>query len=58
MVREVPRPGLRIGFGLAWRSVMVGPGLITTGAMVAEKPKKETPMPAGEPGGGMGDMDF
>jgi chaperonin GroEL len=33
--------------------------------MVAEKPKKETPMPAGGPGGGgmggmggMGDMDF
>jgi chaperonin GroEL len=36
--------------------------LITTEAMVAEKPKKETPMPAGGPGGGgmggMGDMDF
>ena len=33
--------------------------LITTEAMVAEKPKKETPMPAGGPGGmgGMGDMD-
>ena len=31
--------------------------LITTEAMVAEKPKKETPAPAG-PGGGMGDMDF
>ena len=35
--------------------------LITTEAMVAEKPKKEAPMPAGGPGGGMGgmgDMDF
>ena len=31
--------------------------LITTEAMVAEKPKKETPMPM-PPGGGMGDMDF
>jgi chaperonin GroEL len=27
--------------------------LITTEAMVAEKPKKETPMPAMPPGGGM-----
>ncbi|MGH6718005.1 MAG: chaperonin GroEL, partial [Alphaproteobacteria bacterium] len=32
--------------------------MITTEAMVAEKPKRETPMPAGGPGGGMGDMDF
>jgi chaperonin GroEL len=34
--------------------------LITTEAMVAEKPKKETPpMPGGGGGmGGMGDMDF
>ena len=33
--------------------------LITTEAMVAEKPKKEPAMPAGGPGGGgMGDMDF
>ena len=39
--------------------------LITTEAMVAEKPKKESPMPAGGPGGGgmggmgdMGDMDY
>jgi chaperonin GroEL len=35
--------------------------LITTEAMVAEKPKKESPMPAGGAGGGMGgmgDMDF
>ncbi len=31
--------------------------LVTTEAMVAEKPEKKTPMPAG-PGGGMGDMDF
>jgi chaperonin GroEL len=30
--------------------------LITTEAMVAEKPKKETPMPAGMPGGGMEGM--
>src|SRR6266702_4789316 len=30
--------------------------LITTEAMVAEKPKKETPMPAMPPGGGMGGM--
>jgi chaperonin GroEL len=29
--------------------------LITTKAMVAEKPKKESPMPAGGPGG---DMDY
>ena len=27
--------------------------LMTTEAMVAEKPKKETPMPAMPPGGGM-----
>ena len=32
--------------------------LITTEAMIAEKPKKDSPMPAGGPGGGMGDMDF
>jgi chaperonin GroEL len=31
--------------------------LITTEAMVAEKPKKEAPMPM-PPGGGMGDMDY
>jgi chaperonin GroEL len=31
--------------------------LITTEAMIAEKPEKKTPMPAGG-GGGMGDMDF
>ena len=31
--------------------------LITTEAMVAEKPKRET-LPAMPPGGGMGDMDF
>ncbi|HEX3348320.1 MAG TPA: chaperonin GroEL [Acetobacteraceae bacterium] len=31
--------------------------LITTEAMVAEKPEKKAPM-AGPPGGGMGDMDF
>ncbi|MBX6324215.1 MAG: chaperonin GroEL, partial [Rhodospirillaceae bacterium] len=30
--------------------------LVTTEAMVAERPKKETPPPT--PGGGMGDMDF
>jgi chaperonin GroEL len=30
--------------------------LITTEAMVAEKPKKESPMPAGGPGGGMAGM--
>ena len=33
--------------------------LITTEAMVAEKPKKDEPaMPGGMPGGGMGDMGF
>jgi len=33
--------------------------LITTEAMVAEKPEKKSPMPAGGGGmGGMGDMDF
>ncbi len=32
--------------------------LITTEAMVAEKPEKKQAMPAGGPGGGMGDMDF
>ena len=32
--------------------------LITTEAMVAEKPKKETPMPPGGGMGGMGDMDY
>jgi chaperonin GroEL len=32
--------------------------LITTEAMVAEKPKKESPMPAMPPGGGMGGMDM
>jgi chaperonin GroEL len=31
--------------------------LITTEAMVAERPKKDTPAPA-MPGGGMGGMDF
>jgi chaperonin GroEL len=31
--------------------------LITTEAMVAERPEKKDPMPA-MPGGGMGDMDF
>jgi chaperonin GroEL len=34
--------------------------LITTEAMVADRPKKEATggMPGGMPGGGMGDMDF
>ena len=32
--------------------------LITTEAMVAEKPKKESPMPPGGGMGGMGDMDY
>jgi chaperonin GroEL len=33
--------------------------LITTEAMIAERPEKKPPMPAGGPGGGMGgDMDF
>jgi chaperonin GroEL len=32
--------------------------LITTEAMVAEKPKKEQPMPPMPPGGGMGGMDM
>jgi chaperonin GroEL len=33
--------------------------LITTEAMVAEKPEKKGPaMPGGGMGGGMGDMDF
>ena len=32
--------------------------LITTEAMVAEKPEKKPAMPQGGPGGGMGDMDF
>jgi chaperonin GroEL len=32
--------------------------LITTEAMVAELPKKETPIPHMPPGGGMGGMDF
>jgi chaperonin GroEL len=34
--------------------------LITTEAMVADKPEKKEPMPAGAPGGmgGMGDMGF
>ena len=31
--------------------------LITTEAMIAERPKKESPMPA-MPGGGMGGMDY
>src|SRR5215469_6677473 len=31
--------------------------LITTEAMVADRPKKEAAAPAGMPGGGMGDMD-
>ena len=31
--------------------------LITTEAMIAELPKKESPVPA-MPGGGMGGMDF
>jgi chaperonin GroEL len=32
--------------------------LVTTEAMVAEKPEKKEPMPAMPPGGGMGGMDF
>jgi len=32
--------------------------LVTTEAMVAEKPEKKPAMPPGGPGGGMGDMDF
>ena len=35
----------------------IGGLLITTEAMVAERPEKKAP-PAGGPGGGMGDMDF
>jgi chaperonin GroEL len=32
--------------------------LVTTEAMIADRPKKEAAAPAGMPGGGMGDMDF
>src|SRR4029077_1726305 len=32
--------------------------LVTTEAMVAEKPEPKSPMPAMPPGGGMGGMDF
>ena len=32
--------------------------LVTTEAMVAEKPEPKPAMPAGAPGGGMGGMDF
>jgi chaperonin GroEL len=32
--------------------------LVTTEAMVAERPKKESPMPMPGGGGGMGGMDF
>ena len=32
--------------------------LITTEAMIAEKPEKKPPMPAPDMGGGMGGMDF
>jgi chaperonin GroEL len=32
--------------------------LVTTEAMVAEKPEKKAPPPMPAPGGGMGDMDF
>jgi chaperonin GroEL len=32
--------------------------LITTEAMVAEVPKKQSPAMPGCPGGGMGDMDY
>ena len=32
--------------------------LVTTEAMVAERPEKKEPMPAMPPGGGMGGMDF
>jgi chaperonin GroEL len=32
--------------------------LITTEAMIAEAPKKDSPMPMGGGGGGMGGMDF
>jgi hypothetical protein len=53
------------------RSMQLGPGpalipavspraglLITTEAMVAEVPKKQSPAMPGGPGGGMGGMDF
>jgi chaperonin GroEL len=32
--------------------------LVTTEAMIAERPEKKGPPPGGPPGGGMGDMDF
>jgi chaperonin GroEL len=32
--------------------------LVTTEAMIAEKPEKKSPAGGGHPGGGMGDMDF
>jgi chaperonin GroEL len=32
--------------------------LVTTEAMVAERPEKKEPLPAMPPGGGMGGMDF
>jgi chaperonin GroEL len=32
--------------------------LLTTECLITEIPKKETPMPAGGPGGGMGGMDY
>jgi chaperonin GroEL len=36
----------------------IGALILTTEAIVSDKPEKSSPAPAGGPGGGMGDMDF
>ncbi|WP_027482249.1 chaperonin GroEL [Deinococcus pimensis] len=36
----------------------IGALILTTEAIVSDKPEKAAPAPAGGPGGGMGDMDF
>jgi chaperonin GroEL len=55
MVAGVIDPTKVVRFALQ-NAASVASLLITTEAMVAEKPKKEEPMPAMPPGGGMGGM--
>ena len=50
---RITKDGVTVAKEIELENKFENMGLITTGAMVAEKPKKETPMPAMPPGGGM-----
>ena len=50
---RITKDGVTVAKEIELENKFENMGLITTEAMVAEKPKKETPMPAMPPGGGM-----